>query len=137
MCWMHQSFITYFFHFTIFWSCSAAQTCTVTTQTIKSLNIEAGNCKADKENEQSTADVTIHAVSDPNTKGVDERTDCTFQCQLGYFNETVGDKIPFKCVPNPDKTDPLGIKQPAPAGCKGVCVICVLTFSITIVFGAG
>ena len=95
--------------------------------TIKSLNIEAGGCNtADPE---STADVQINAIDDPNTKGV-ERTDCTFQCQLGYFNEAVGDKIPFKCVPNPDRTDPLGTKKPAPEGCKGVCVICVMAFSI-------
>ena len=91
--------------------------------TIKSLNIEAGGCNtADK---QSTADVTIHAVNDPNTKDVDERTECNFQCQEGYFDKDKGDEIPFKCVPNPDRTDPLGTKKPAPTGCKGACVICI------------
>ena len=59
------------------------------TKTIKSLNIEAGGCNAD---EQSTADVTIHAVNDPNTKDVDERTECNFQCKEGYFDEKKGDK---------------------------------------------
>ena len=89
--------------------------------TIKSLNIEAGDCKTDKENdEQSTADVTIHAVNDPNTKNVVERTKCNFQCQEGYFDEKKGDKkILFECVPNSTRTEPTGIKQPAPTGCKG------------------
>ena len=92
----------------------------MTTQTIKSLNIEAGNCKADKENEQSTADVTIHAVNDPNTKDVQERTKCNFQCQEGYFDKDKGDKkILFECVPNPDRTEPTGIQKPAPTGCSG------------------
>ena len=98
--------------------------------TIKSLNIEAGGCKpSDK---QSTADVQINAIDDPNTKGVQERTECNFQCQKGYFDQDKGDKIPFKCVPNPDRTDPLGTKKPAPTGCRGACVICVLAFSISL-----
>ena len=103
---------------------------------IKSLNIEAGGCNpADK---QSTKDVLIHAVDDPNTKSIKERTECHLQCQEGYFDEAIGDKIPFKCVPNPDRTDPRGIKKPAPTGCQGACVIRVLTFSITLIaFGAG
>ena len=85
--------------------------------TIKSLNIEAGGCNtADK---QSTADVTINAVDDPNTKGVVEITECHFQCQEGYFDETIGDKIPFKCMPNSNRTDPLGLTNPAPTACKG------------------
>ena len=102
--------------------------------TIKSLNIEAGRCKTDTENEQSTATVTIHAGNDPNTR-VEERTECNLQCQEGYFKETIGDKIPFKCVPNPDRTDPLGIKQPAPTGCQGACVICVVAFFIALYSG--
>ena len=111
----------------------------MTTETIKSLNIEAGNCKTDKNDEQSTAEVIIHAVSDPNTKDVVERTFCNFQCQEGYFDKDKGDKqILFECVPNPDRKDPLGQKKPAPTGCKGACVICVLAFSIAlIVFGPG
>ena len=92
--------------------------------TIKSLNIEAGGCN--KGSPQSTKDVLIHAVNDPNTKSIKERTECNFQCQLGYFDKDKGDEIPFKCVPNPDRTDPLGTKKPAPTGCKGACVICVL-----------
>ena len=104
--------------------------------TIKSLNIEAGNCTTDTQSdEQSTADVTIHAVNDPNTQDVDERTFCNFQCQEGYFDKDKGDKkILFECEPNPDRTDPLGNKT-VPTGCKGVCVICVLTFSITLYSG--
>ena len=101
--------------------------------TIKSLNIEAGGCNpADK---QSTKDVLIHAVDDPNTKSIKERTECNLQCQEGYFDEAIGDKIPFKCVPNPDRTDPRGIKKPAPTGCQGACVICVLAFSIALYSG--
>ena len=100
---------------------------------IESLNIEAGACTpADK---QSTADVTIHAVNDPNTKDVDERTECNFQCQKGYFDEAIGDKIPFECEPNPDRTKPTGLQKTAPTPCKGVCVICVLTFSIALYSG--
>ena len=88
--------------------------------TIKSLNIEAGLCKTDKESEQSTADVTIHAVNDPNTKDVAERTKCNFQCKEGYFDKDKGDKkILFECVPNSDKKKPTGLKKPAPTGCKG------------------
>ena len=89
------------------------------TKRIKSLNIEAGLCKTELENEQSTADVTIHAVNDPNTKDVDERTVCNFQCQEGYFDKYIGDKkILFKCVPDPDRRNPTGVKT-APTGCKG------------------
>ena len=102
--------------------------------TIKSLNIEAGGCN--KGTPQSTKDVLIHAINDPNTRSIEERTNCTFQCQKGYFDETVGDKIPFKCVPNPDRTDPLGTKNPPYTVSR--CVICVLAFSITfIILGAG
>ena len=131
---IHSSLI---FHLTIFLPLSVAQTCTVTTKTIKSLNIEAGLCKTDKQSdEQSTADVLIHSVNDPNTKDVDERTKCNFQCQEGYFDKDKGDKqILFECVPNPDRTDPLGQKKPAPTGCKGARVICVLAFSITLYSG--
>ena len=112
-----------------FVSCSAAQKCIVKEDTIKSLNIEAGLCNT--ANEQSTADVTIHAVNDPNTQVV-EKTECNFQCQEGYFDEEKGDKkIPFKCVPNPDRTQPLGTKT-VPTPCSGACVICVLTFSIAL-----
>ena len=92
--------------------------------TIKNLNIEAGDCKKNAlstadTNEQSTKDVRIHAVSDPNTKDVDERTECTFQCQEGYFDKDIGDKIPFKCVPNSDRKSPTGTKKPAPTECEG------------------
>ena len=105
----------------------------MTTETIKGLNIEAGNCKTDKNDEQSTAEVIIHAVSDPNTQDV-ERTFCNFQCQEGYFDKTIGDKIPFKCVPNHDRTRPTG-NITAPTGCSGACVICVLAFSIALYSG--
>ena len=104
--------------------------------TIKSLNIEAGGCNTGTP--QSTKDVLIHAIDDPNTKGVKERTECNFQCQLGYFEETIGDKIPFICVPNATRTEKLGVKKPAPTGCTGACVICVLAFSIALFkFGPG
>ena len=98
----------------------AAQTCTVTKTTIESLNIEAGGCNT--ANKQSTADVTIHAINDPNTEVV-ERTECNFQCQEGYFNKTIGDEIPFKCTPNPDRTQQSGITQAAPKGCQGAFVM--------------
>ena len=91
-----------------------------------------GLCIIDRKNDkQSTADVTIHAVNDPNTKDVVETTECNFQCQEGYFDKDKGDqKILFECVPNPNRRDPLGQKESAPTGCKGVCVICVMAFSI-------
>ena len=98
--------------------------------TIKSRNIEAGACTP--ADEQSTADVQINSVDDPNTKGVKERTECNFRCKKGYFDKDKGDKILFKCVPNPDRTDPLGTKEPEPTGCQGACVICVLAFSIAL-----
>ena len=63
-------------------------------------------------------------------------TERNFQCQEGYFNEIIGDKIPFKCVPNPGRTSPTGTKKPAPTGCKGACVICVLAFSIALYSGS-
>ena len=100
--------------------------------TIESLNIEAGGCNP--ANKRSTADVTIHAVNDPNTKAVDERTECNFQCQEGYFDKDIGDKKPFKCVPNPDRKKPTGTKT-SPTECKGACVICVLAFSIALYSG--
>ena len=88
------------------------------TKTINALNIEAGLCKTDTENEQSTADVTIHAVNDANTEDV-ERTECNFQCQEGYFDVEKGDKkILFKCEADPDRTSPTG-KQTSPTGCQG------------------
>ena len=103
------------------------------TKTIESLNIEAGDCNT--ENEQSTANVTIHAVNDPNTDVV-ERTECNFQCQEGYFDEEKGDKkIHFKCLPDPDRKNPTGVTQPAPTGCQGVCVTCVLAFCIALYLG--
>ena len=130
---IHSSLI---FHLTIFWPLSVAQTCTAKEDTIKSLNIEAGNCTTDTQSdEQSTADVLIHAVNDPNTKDVDERTKCNFQCQKGYFDKDKGDKkILFECVPNADRTEPLG-KPTAPTGCQGTCVIFVLAFSIVLYSG--
>ena len=101
--------------------------------TIKSLNIEAGDCK--KGSEQSTKDVLRHAIDDPNTISIKEEIECNFQCQEGYFDEAIGDKIPFKCVPNATRTEPLGVKKPAPTGCTGACVICVLAFSIALYSG--
>ena len=91
----------------------------MTTEEIKSLNIEAGGCKTDETNAQSTASVTIHSINDPNTKDIDERTECNFQCQEGYFDEVKGDKMPFKCMPNSNRTDPLGLTKRAPTACKG------------------
>ena len=114
--------------------CSAAQTCTTTKTTIESLNIEAGGCKTAETDEQSKETVVIHAINDPNTQ-VDERTFCNFQCQLGYFEKTIGDRIPFKCVPNATRTEPLGITQTAPIGCQGECEIFVLPFSIALYLG--
>ena len=108
------------------------------------LHIEAGDCKVNGLRPESTeetdalsqADVLIYAVSDPNTKAK-ERTNCTFQCKEGYFDVTIGYEIPFKCEPNASRTEPLGNKT-APTQCDGVCLICVLAFSIAlIVFGPG
>ena len=110
----HSSLI---FHFTIFWPCSAAQTCTTTTEEITKRNIEAGDCKTNKTNKQSTANVTIHAIDDPNTK-VNERTNCNFQCQEGYFDKDIGYTILFKCDPNADRTSPTGTRTP-PTNCAG------------------
>ena len=90
-------------------------------------------CERDKKNDKQS-DVTIHAVNDPNTKDVVETTKCNFQCQAGYFNKIIGDKMPFKCVPNPDRTEPLG-KKIAPTGCQGACVICVVAFFIALYSG--
>ena len=90
----------------------------MTTKEINELNIEAGGCNTG--NKQSTADVTIYAVSDPNTKDVTEKTECNFQCKEGYFDKDKGDeKILFKCVPDPDRKKPTGQKETAPTGCQG------------------
>ena len=111
-------------------SCSAAQKCIVKEDTIKSLNIEAGGCNT--ANPQSTKDVQNAAIEDPNN-GVTERMQCNFRCQEGYFDKGNGDEILFKCVPNPNRTDQYGIKQPAPTGCQGACgVLYVLNLFIDI-----
>ena len=92
----------------------------MTAQKIHELNIEAGGCKTDETNAQSIAAVVIHSINDPNTKSINERTECNFQCKEGYFDKDKGDeKILFKCVPDPDRKKPTGQKETAPTGCQG------------------
>ena len=85
---------------------------------------------------QSNGDVTIHAVDDPNTKSITEKTGCNFQCQEGYFDEDKGDKkILFECEAASDRTQSTGTTKTAPTQCQGACLICVLTFSIALYSG--
>ena len=105
-----------FFHLTIFWPCSAVQTCTVTAETIKIHNIEAGKCKVG--NETSIAAVTLYAVDNLNTPLEKERTECSLRCKSGFY-DAKGDNIPFQCGPNEDDRTSKEGKHASPAACKG------------------
>ena len=105
-----------FFHLTIFWPCSAVQKCTVTAETIKKHNIEAGQCKVGNQKETSIAAVTLDAVDNVNTG--DKETECFLRCKSGFY-DAKGNNIPFQCGPKEDRTSPTGTLT-GPAKCLGV-----------------